>query len=197
MLFLAYEVLVLFFDGHFLVNRNQHFLQMPTHHHLMIKIFLIDFNSNIFDCSFPTDYRFRSHTSFVDAVSTLCYSILLHRTISPVTYPSFPWQKSISKEELQDKELQDLQAKYKHLKVLVIDEVSMIGRLSCDDLSKFLKQIKNNDRHIPFHHWIDSGYIQKYPWLMSLLSIFFSSPPCPALGTSCLYSHFLYQFSII
>ena len=27
-------------------------------------------------------------TSFVDAVSTLCYSILLHRTIlSPVTYP--------------------------------------------------------------------------------------------------------------
>ena len=50
-----------------------------------------------------------------------------------------------SKTELKGKELQKLQLKYKHLKVLIVDEVSMIGRLTFDDLNKFLRQIKNNN----------------------------------------------------
>ena len=50
------------------------------------------------------------------------------------------------KTKLQGKELQELQGTYTHLRVLVIDEVSMIGRLSFDDLNKFLRQIKDNDK---------------------------------------------------
>ena len=49
------------------------------------------------------------------------------------------------KTELKGPELQKFQLKYKHLKVLIVDEVSMIGRLTFDDLNKFLRQIKNND----------------------------------------------------
>ena len=36
--------------------------------------------------------------------------------------------------------------KYAHLKVLIINEISMVGRLTWDDLNKFLRQIKNNDK---------------------------------------------------
>ena len=50
-----------------------------------------------------------------------------------------------AKTELKGQELQKLQLKYKHLKVLIVDEVSMIGRLTFDDLNKFLRQIKDND----------------------------------------------------
>ena len=50
------------------------------------------------------------------------------------------------KTELKGKQLQDLQVKYRYLRVLIVDEISMIGRLSFDDLNKFLRQIKDNDK---------------------------------------------------
>jgi hypothetical protein len=71
----------------------------------------------------------------------------------------------IPKTELKGKELQTLQAKYKHLTVLIIDEVSMIGRLSFDDLNKFLRQIKDNDKE-------DFGGIS-----VLLIGDFFQLPP--------------------
>ena len=49
------------------------------------------------------------------------------------------------KTELKGKELQYLQNKYKYLKVLIIDEISMVGKLTFRDLNKFLRQIKNNN----------------------------------------------------
>ena len=49
------------------------------------------------------------------------------------------------KMELKGKELQDLQNKYKHLKVLIIDEIPMVGKLTLRDLNKFLRQIKNSN----------------------------------------------------
>ena len=55
-------------------------------------------------------------------------------------------ENAIPKSELRGKELQTLQMKYAHLKVLIIDEISMVGRLTWDDLNKFLRQIKNNDK---------------------------------------------------
>ena len=50
-----------------------------------------------------------------------------------------------TKTELKGKGLQDLQNKYKHLKVLIIDEIFMVGKLTFRDLNKFLRQIKNNN----------------------------------------------------
>lgn len=50
------------------------------------------------------------------------------------------------KEKLKGKELQDLQRKYKNLKVLIIDEISMVGKLTFRDLNKFLRQIKNSNQ---------------------------------------------------
>ena len=74
-------------------------------------------------------------------------------------------QNQYPKNKLQGKELQDLQAKYKYLKVLLIDEVSMIGRLSFDDLNKFLRQIKDNDKQ-------DFGGVS-----VLLIGDFFQLPP--------------------
>lgn len=50
------------------------------------------------------------------------------------------------KEKFKGKELQDLQRKYKNLKVLIIDEISMVGKLTFRDLNKFLRQIKNSNQ---------------------------------------------------
>ena len=43
------------------------------------------------------------------------------------------------KMELKGKVLQDLQNKYKNLKVLIIDKISMFGKLTLRDLNKFLR----------------------------------------------------------
>ena len=50
----------------------------------------------------------------------------------------------VPKTELKGKELTYFQAKYKYLKLLIIDEISMIGKLTFDDLNIFLQQIKGN-----------------------------------------------------
>ena len=50
----------------------------------------------------------------------------------------------VPKTELKGKELTYFQAKYKFLKLLIIDEISMIGKLTFDDLNIFLQQIKGN-----------------------------------------------------
>lgn len=52
---------------------------------------------------------------------------------------------SVPKTELKGQELLNLQSKYKHLKVLIVDEISMIGKKTFDDLNKFLRQIKINN----------------------------------------------------
>ena len=52
------------------------------------------------------------------------------------------------KTELRGKELQNLQMKYKYLRVLIVDEISMVGRQTFEDLNAFLQQIKNNQ--LPF-----------------------------------------------
>ena len=50
-----------------------------------------------------------------------------------------------NKTTLKGEELHILRIKYKYLKVLLTDEISMIGKLTFDDLNKFLQLIKNND----------------------------------------------------
>ena len=60
-----------------------------------------------------------------------------------------------TKTKVKGKGLQDLQNKYKHLKVLIIDELSMVGKITFRDLNKFLRQIKNNN--------LDFGGISIFP----------------------------------
>ena len=51
----------------------------------------------------------------------------------------------IPRKKLTDKELHDFQQLYQYLKVLVIDEISMIGDKTLYDLDKYLRLIKSND----------------------------------------------------
>ena len=51
----------------------------------------------------------------------------------------------IRKKKLTDQELHNYQQLYQYLKVLVIDEISMIGDKTLYDLDKYLRRIKSND----------------------------------------------------
>ena len=70
---------------------------------------------------------------------------IIGTTVHTGFQPSLCSPNKRPKTELKGKELQDLQNKYKLLKVLIIDEISMAGKLTFRNLNEFLRQIKNNN----------------------------------------------------